>query len=358
MVGQAAEGLDANDVGHAMLQQFGHFAAEEPTFPILVAQGKEWLGQLADLLDGHGRGKTLRGPERVGGGLAEGPDEGHAQAAGILACPAGAQVFGLVALIVQRVIGKVHKVRHHGLRAFLLQHLHQVVVCQGHVLDQDLSHDADAGLFHVLVNGQGVKVAHQIPAHGSKGALLPAHHHATDDLFPFLMQGVGAAFFDFIGPNPQQTLHDQIAQHKHLARVQQHGQGDLEARIAFHAVEIQADDGNLGQARFFQRPADERHIIAGAAAAPRLAHDEGQFIHIVLAAEHRFHHLTHGDDGGVAGVVVHVFEAGVDGAAAVVMQHDQMIAVMLEHLFQQVKVDGAHARSQDGIALSKHFFGE
>ena len=55
---------------------------------------------------------------------------------------------------------------HHGLGAFALQHVHQVVVGQGHVLHQDLAHDAHSRLVNGFIQGKPVKVIHDLPADG------------------------------------------------------------------------------------------------------------------------------------------------------------------------------------------------
>ena len=70
----------------------------------------------------------------------------------------------LVIAIVHAIVQKVHQVRHHGLRALGFQQIHQMVIGQGHVFDQNLAHHADARFAQSLVNGKIVKGFHNAAA--------------------------------------------------------------------------------------------------------------------------------------------------------------------------------------------------
>ncbi len=114
----------------------------------------------------------------------------------------------------------------------------------------------------------------------------------------------------------------------------------------------------MAKSRLVQRPADEAHVVARPAAAAGLGHHHGQFIRVVFSGKHRVHDLPHHGDGGEAGVVVHEFQPHVDGGAVVVGKHFDVIAVLLENRFQQVKVNGAHLGGEDGVAGEVHILGE
>ena len=84
----------------------------------------------------------------------------------------------------------------------------------------------------------------------------------------------------------------------------------------------------MGQVGLVQRPADKAHVVGGTAAAARLGHDDGQPVGVIPSRQHGLHDLSHHRDGGEAGVVVDVFQAGVDGGAVVVVQHLDFKAVL------------------------------
>ena len=58
MVGQAAEGLCADDVGHVIVDQLHHFPGQEPPLAGLVSDGYDRLGEFHDLPNGSGRRKV------------------------------------------------------------------------------------------------------------------------------------------------------------------------------------------------------------------------------------------------------------------------------------------------------------
>ena len=88
------------------------------------------------------------------------PDAQGGNAGGFFA---GAQVFRLVQLIVETVQHEIQKIRNHCLRALALQKFYQMIVAGGREFYQDLTDDADPGLFDVQ-DGNGVKIPDDIPA--------------------------------------------------------------------------------------------------------------------------------------------------------------------------------------------------
>ena len=114
----------------------------------------------------------------------------------------------------------------------------------------------------------------------------------------------------------------------------------------------------MAKPRLVQRTADEADIVARPAAAAGLGHHHGQLACVVFPGKHRVHDLPHHGDGGKAGVVVHEFQTHVDGGAVVIGQNLDMIAVLFENRFQQVKVNGAHLGGEDGVAGQVHILGE
>ena len=110
----------------------------------------------------------------------------------------------------------------------------------------------------------------------------------------------------------------------------------------------------MGIARLHEGAADEGDVVARAAAAAGLRHDDGEPIRVVLPGENGVHDLSDDGNGGIAGVVVDVLEPHVDGAAVVVVEHDHAVSVPPEHRLEHVEVDGAHLRREDRIARALH----
>ena len=111
-------------------------------------------------------------------------------------------------------------------------------------------------------------------------------------------------------------------------------------------------------ARIAQGLTNERDVVGSTAAAARLADDHSGLGEVVLAALDSLHDLARHEDRGIADVVVHIAQARLDGAAVGRRQKLQVIAVGVEHLFDQVKVNGRHLRAQDGVALAAHLLGK
>ena len=172
------------------------------------------------------------------------------------------------------------------------------------------------------------------------------------------MKGVGGTLLFFIGANPVQAAHEQVAVDHAPQGGEQKTGGELEALVGLHAVGVQGDDRDMAKPRLVQRTADEADIVARPAAAAGLGHHHGQLVRVVFPGKHRVHDLPHHGDGGEAGVVVYEFQPHVDGGAVVVGKYLNVIAVLFENRFQQVKVNGAHLGSEDGVARLIHLPGE
>ena len=265
----------------------------------------------------------------------------------------------LVIAVVHAIVQEVHQVRHHGLRALGFQKIDQMVVGEGHILDQNLAHHADSGLAQGFVNGKIVKGFHDAAANGLIRPLaLAADQRIDGDFQPFLMKGVGGTLLFFIGTHPVQAAHEQVAVDHAPQGGEQKAGGELEALVGLHAVGVQGDDRDMAKPRLVQRTADEAHVVARPAAAAGLGHHYGQLVRVVFPGKHRVHDLPHHGDGGEAGVVVYEFQPHVDGGAVVVGKHLDVIAVLFKNRFQQVKVNGAHLGGEDGVAGLVHFLGE
>ena len=357
MVGQACKGLNADDIGHTGRNQLDHLSRQEPPFAILVAQGQIGLGHLRDFFNGYRRIKALALAQSINGRAAQSPHHLDAHFGRKLRAPARPQEFMAVFTAQQTIVEKVQHIRHHGLGPLGLQNFNQVVIGQGHILDQDLADHAHPGLAEGLVNGQAVKSLDNTPANpaiGIGGVLI--HQRLNADFFPLPVQLLGRAGDLLIGPHPIQAAHEQVAIDQGVHRINGQPCRDLKARIFLHAVGIDGDHGDIWVARLLQGTADKGHIVAGPAAAAGLGHHDGQMIRIVFTGEHCLHDLPHHGNGGETGVVIDIFQPRIDGRPVVIVQDHHMIAVLFKNRLQNLKVDGAHLGRQNGIALQLHGF--
>ena len=183
-----------------------------------------------------------------------------------------------------------------------------MVVGKRHVLHQNLAYNADTRLAKGLVNGEGVKGLHD-PATDLFVAprTVGLGERFNGDLLPVLMEGIGRPCFPFIGADTIEAAHKEIAVNDGFCRVQNKGGFQTKTLVGLHAVGVEGNDGNMSVARLFQGAADEAHIVAGAAAAAGLGHNDGKMIGIVFSRQHRVHDLSHNRDGGEAGIVVDEF---------------------------------------------------
>ena len=115
VVGQAAEGLGADDILHAGVNQFQHLAGEEPSLAGLVAQGDKILGHGGQIGDLGLGGEMAAGLQLLPGGPAEILQQGDAQVAQPCGGALAAQVIRLEVAVVEAVQQEIHQVRHHGL---------------------------------------------------------------------------------------------------------------------------------------------------------------------------------------------------------------------------------------------------
>ena len=358
MVGQTGKGLDTDDVLDTLGEKLGHLAGEEPAFAVLIPEGEEGLGQLRDLLDGHGRPEAPALFQRLQRRRAQGADRPDAEPGRGRSGPGLAEKLVLIVVVVDAVVEKVHQVGHHRLGALPLEKVHQAVIGKGHVFHEDFAHNPDPRPAHGFIDGKMVKALDNLAAERGIGLAALAGERGDAALPKLGVQGVGGAGRAFIGADPVQAAQEEVPEDDGFAEGENQGRGEAEALVLFHAVGVERDDGNVREAGLVQGAADEADIIAGPAAAAGLGHDDGEAVGVILAGEHGLHDLAHHRDGGEAGVVVDVAEPGVDGAAVVVGEHHHVVAVAAEDRLEQVEVDRAHLGGEDGIAVLPHPLGK
>ena len=153
------------------------------------------------------------------------------------------------------------------------------------------------------------------------------------------MDGFDAALFQFVGTHAVDTFHHDIAHDDGRGRPGQGLETDLEAGILLQAGQVGGNDRNLLHTGLFQGPADKAHIVGSPAASACLGHDHGRLVQVVFAGIQRLHDLSDDEQGRIAGVVIDVFEAVIDGLAVIVAQDHEIVAHALHGRRQQVEMD-------------------
>ena len=97
------------------------------------------------------------------------------------------------------------------------------------------------------------------------------------------------------------------------------------------------------------------YIIAGPAAASRLSHNNGQPLSVVPARKNSLHNLAYYRYRRKAGVVIYILQAGIYGSAVVVIQNFYIVAVLIEHRLQNIKMYWAHLGRKYSIFFFSHF---
>ena len=158
-----------------------------------------------------------------------------------------------------------------------------MVICQGHILDQDFSHNAHSWLAQVLMDGQRVKGFHNPVANLAVAETgFGVYQRIHTNCLPFFVERIRGALSLFIGPYPIETAHEEIPIHNGMDRIYQKARGKTEALIFLHTVGIDRDHRDVSAARLLQGSADKRHIVAGPAAAAGLGHHNGQMVPVIL----------------------------------------------------------------------------
>ena len=98
-------------------------------------------------------------------------------------------------------------------------------------------------------------------------------------------------------------------------------------------------------------------VVGGPAAAAGLGDEQGDFMGVIAAVLNGVDHLPDDQQGGVAGVVVDVFQAAVHDGFPVVVQDGHVVPGAGQELGEETKVDGQHLRDEDGVLLP-HLLGK
>ena len=239
----------------------------------------------------------------------------------------------------------------HVLTVLILEELLQLVVGEGGVLHIDLPHNAHLDFFRRLHRDlcEGAGDVFQVPLHlpqpGPGGGELPAQ-----GLLPMPEEGLGLAGVGLIGADLVAQQEQQVpVGHRHQSP-DAHGGGQGEPAVPGQGGKAQGDDGDL-QPQLVQGLAQHHAVVGGPAAPAGLELDKGHVGGVMGAAGDGVELLAQGADGGVAHVVVDVFQAGLHHVRAMGAQHLHPVPAGPDDVGQQLHVDGEEVRDEQNMLL-------
>ena len=179
----------------------------------------------------------------------------------------------------------------------------------------------------------------------------------ADGVQPLLLQCRRVTGMDLVGGGLGLQRHQQVAvvdgSQGHADKGQVHGQ----AVALLQAGEVQAQHGDIAVARLFQCLAQQEDVVGGPAAAAGLGDDEGSVVQVIFAGLQGIQKLADDQQGGIAGVVMDIFQAQLADLAAAVAQQLHLVALVLHSRRQDAELHGGHVRDEDGVGLL-HILGE
>ena len=125
----------------------------------------------------------------------------------------------------------------------------------------------------------------------------------------FSVMASGVALAVLVGVSLAAQRHQHIAVEDGRDNLAQQRQGQRQTTALFEAREVQRSHRYVAVARLDQRLAQQLDVVGGTAAAARLGDEQRCVVQVILAAVQGVQELADDQQGGVAGVVVDVFQA-------------------------------------------------
>ena len=359
VIGQAREGLRADDVGRTVVNQIEHLGREQPALAHVVAHRKHRAGLVRHGADALGRLKAAGLFEHL---LHRRTHPVHELNKRLHARARSGRASQLVLLqlgVAHGVQEEVEQTRHHGLAAFALDDIDHVVVGRRVELDQDLTDHAHARLGTLAHEWHGVERADGLAAQLGVVVAVELGRQLAGARHVRLIECVGSTGCGFVRTAAVEHLHHHVAKEHRVHGLLKQRRRNLKAGVVLAERHgRKRDHRDLGVAALAQGLADECDVVGGTAAAAGLADNHGRLRQVVPTALDGLHNLARYQDRRIANVIVHIAQTGLDGIVIGRGQQFQVIASTAEHLFDQVEVNRRHLRAQDGVALLAHLLGK
>ena len=350
VVRQAAERLEADDVGHAFVDELDHLAGQEPAFAGHVAEADVARGELGGLVDLVRREEVAAVLECLAHRRAVEVDDvdEHASEEAVLLLAVEQAV--LDDRVVGRVEEEVDEVRHDDLRALLHQDFLDVVVRDRMVLRKDLADDADFRLPEGFIDRDVVEFLDDLLDRALELEVAAVFQYVLAGCHPLVEEALGLALLELVRHHAVLDVLQEIAKDGGLDGGDEHRAREAEG-IRLLGQAVHGEDRHLREARVLECLAQDAHVVRRAAGAAGLEHRDARVVGVVLARLERGDELADDDDRRVAHVVVDVAQAEIDGRLVWHLRHDEVIAVVAHDRLDELEVDRGHLRREDRVRL-------
>ena len=314
VIGQAREGLRADDVGRAMVNQVENLGREEPSLAHVVAHRKHRAGLVGHGADALGRLKAAGLLEHL---LHRRTHPVHELNKRLHARARSGRASQLVLLklgVTHGVQEEIEQARYYGLAALALDNVDHVVVGCGMELDQDLADHAHARLGTLAHERHGIERADGLAAQLGVVVAVELRRQLASARHVLLVECVRRTGRGLVRTAAVEHLHHHVAKEHRVHGLLKQRRRNLKAGVVLAQRHgRKRDHRDLGVAALTQGLADECDVVGGTAAAAGLADNHGRLGQVVPTALDGLHNLAGHQNGRIANVIVHVAQAGLDG---------------------------------------------
>ena len=212
VVRKAAERLDADNVACTAVDQFQHFACQEPAFACLVADRYEVTCHHSQIFDLCRRNKVFALFKFDAGSLTEILEERNSHVAQMSGRLLGTQILSLEVIVVEAIQKEIHQIRHNSLCTFRFKQIDDVVIGHRRELNQDLTNDTNPRFLNIQ-SFQFIKVTDDSADIFGKlhDARISCGQRFIADLLPLFVQSICGARNLLIRSGRIQNTHKYIA---------------------------------------------------------------------------------------------------------------------------------------------------
>ena len=252
--------------------------------------------------------------------------------------------------VIRRVKEKIDEVGHDDLCPLPHQHLLDVIVCNRMVLDKDFADDADLWLPQLFVDGDVVKVAHDVLHHAAElehtamlKFILCARH-------PLIERCLCRPLLKLVRHHSIAYVHQQITVDRRLDGIHHHLTAEGKA-VRLLGQSAHSKDGDVREARIAQCLAQHTEIVRRAARTAGLKECDARVVGITHPCLECREQLSNDDNRGIAHIVVHIAQPQIHRCLVGHWRDDDVIAVLAHGGAEELKVNRCHLRRKDCMCL-------
>ena len=251
VVRQAAERLEADDVGHAFVDELDHLAGQEPAFAGHVAEADMARGELSGFVDLVRREEVAAVLECLAHRRAVEVDDVDEHASEEAVPLLAVEQAVLDDRVVGRVEEEVDEVRHDDLRALLHQDFLDVVVRDRMVLREDLADDADFRLPEGFVDWDVVEFLDDLLDRALELEVAAVFQYVLAGCHPLVEEALGLALLELVRHHSVLDVLQEIAEDGGLDGGDEHRAREAEG-IRLLGQAVHGEDRHLREARVLE----------------------------------------------------------------------------------------------------------